>query len=328
MAATAPATTYRNDRATLRAPRVRDDGGVIYECVIATADEPLEYSWGTERPTEEALSDPEHLDGLKGLSVVIGDRHPSGNRVDDGDTKGLKRIGAILGARYDATERSVIAEFVVHDPKDQASLKHMREVSEAYRVADHDQPGGLQTQRTPNHLLVTTSGRSPSARIRVDATDPQESDTMDEEKLAALIKAAVAEALAEKADMDEKAKADMEAAEKAKADMEAKHAEELEEARGDAEAKAVELATQIVGLRERADRLDIELPDTAKTPAEIRKAIALKLECPADRADSSDQAEAWIAAFELARKNGVGETEAQRAARLRGDSPDTHTYAC
>lgn len=331
-------TVERCDVATLRAPRVLDSGTVIFDVVVATADEPLRYSHGVEFPTEEALSDPEHIKALVGMPVLIED-HPPGKRVVNGDTGGVRTVGTVVEARWDAPSRQLIAGLAVHQPADQQRAREIGSVSEAYSATVDAQ--GRQTSRTPNHMTIG-HGRAQSAQIRAD----QEESTVTEEQFKQLMEALgalsskidgmapkddKADAMAEaKADADaEVAEVKADADEKvAAAEIKATEAEErADKAEKSVEARAQVIAEEISNARKRADTLKVEVPDTAKTPLQILTAIAVDLGCPADRADTIDKANAWIDATESAAKRAdtKAPTEAERlAGSARADTNTDH----
>jgi len=307
----------RVDATQLRAPETRDDGTMVFETVIATAGETLDYPWGRETVGEEALSDPAYLDAHEGLSLLI-DKHPKGDRVDGGNTKGVRRIGSVLSARWDATSRAAIARIAVHDPKDQRLVKKMRAVSEGYATATRE---GRQVKRLPNHLVITGTPRAASARLRADAKE----SVLDPKELLAKLEAQAGElALAKAEAATLKLRADT-----AEADLErvkTEHVTELAAAETRADTRAVEIASDLVALRTRADALGVTLADDLKTAAEVRSALAVALGCDAETAKDGTRADVWIDASESMRKRGDDGDDGARARRGIANN-DIPTYS-
>lgn len=254
----------------LAPPSPRDDGSVIYEAVLAWADRPLSYSWGTETPTEEALSDPAYLDGLRGLPVTV--QHPSRGRVDVGDPE---RVGTVLSARWDSARRCVVVELLISDPEALRRIRarELTEVSAGYRVPPESLVDGRQTRRISNHIALCERGRMPGATIRLD-----EVSRMTPEDMAA-IKAMMAELLAPLiAQMD----AEDEPEPPAQMDEEAM------------EAVVQERADAVVGLRLHAQSLGL----TPKPEAKGLRALARDLagQLGSTRTDSLDADLAYVEA--------------------------------
>jgi hypothetical protein len=312
-------SSIRLDALALRPPRQLDDGTRVYDAALVYAGRPLQYGWGTEIPTAEALADKAYLDGFKGLSVVV--HHPPSLRVDNGQVPKQgngKRVGTAFDARFDATEGAVIVSLAVHEPSDQREVERLRNVSEGYRA--ETQPVGhrvaVQTKRTPNHIAITDTPRADGAQIRVDEHDAKESPMAAETKQFDIadalrmigeadartatekVRADTAEAKVVKLEGDiTKAASDKVAADKTRADAQEAEIDRL----------ANERVVELLKLKTRADSLGVKIPETAITLADRKAALAKALGCP----DGTD-AEAFIAATEKVRADSKGKSSADR----------------
>jgi hypothetical protein len=261
------------------------------------------YPWGVEQASEQALSDPGYLGALSGLAVTL--RHPRSERVDvrkpqQGDGR---VVGTVMGARWDADDRAVVLDLVVHDHVALAAIeaKEIGELSEGYdvpRIERRKDGPSIQQQRAPNHVALVERGRMPGARLRAD-----EGGSMDDE-LKARFDAldgmmggygARMDAMEKRMDAafppasEESEESDEETVEEDAARMDADEVQR----RVDAEVSA------IVDLRARADAHSVKIPADARTATQIRRSLAVSLGAPAARLDAADgatYAEAWIAA--------------------------------
>lgn len=171
------APALRVDRAVLRPPRVLDDGSKVYDAVLVSVGDELQYEWGTEVATREALSDPAYLEGLRGLSVTM--EHPGDGLLAPGKAprsgKG-RRVGTVVGASLD-DDGELVVSLSIPEPADQAAVEAThREVSEGYTptLGEPDDAGRVpQVARRPNHVALVPAGRAPSARVRTDAEEAQ-----------------------------------------------------------------------------------------------------------------------------------------------------------
>lgn len=304
----------RVDRSTLRRARTLDDGSVVYEAVLARADVPMRYAHGEEVATVEALSDPEYLEALRGLSVTV--LHPPRDRVDvDIDhPDAIRRVGTVVGSRYDTAERAAIVEFVLFDPAAIERVKRENGVSEGYRADVVRTPGkpGRQIRRRPNHVALAFGKppRMPGAGARVDTTS--EGKTMDPTALLVLLSAFAlrtdtAENLRE--DLDAlKAARDAAEAEKLRADtaeaevallrpvLEALGGDTRTDTSGpiDVDALLASRVGEVVRLRERGTALGIKVPDALTGAGDIRRHLAKALGGDETRCDSADYCDGVI----------------------------------
>lgn len=288
----------RADRSRLRSPRPRADGSVIYDAYLAFADRAMRYPWGTEVATEQALSDPEYLEALRGLSLVTTRDTVHANGVPVSVRADAVAVGSILDARWDAGERAVVLELVVNDRQTLADIESGKttDLSEAYTPVTAVRADGVieQRKRRPNHVAIVESGRMPGAGLRADEDD------MDEE-----IKALVAKAIREELRADEAAKLerDLKAAEQ-RADAAEQRADKAEQAlkglrdrigiNADTDDIDAALAAVVVekvradsALLEEARELGVELPEDS-TPATRERDLAVALGAERQRADSAD----------------------------------------
>lgn len=289
-------TLVRIDRAVLRPHRDQADGARRYDAILSIAEKPLQYAWGVEVVTAEALSDPAYLETLRGLALTR--RHPRSGRVDvaareQGDGR---VVGVVLGARYDETDRCVVLEILVQDPGTITDIEEGRlsELSEGYDVVElAARPDGVgeQRRRAPNHVALVENGRMPGAIIRTDEEDPmeEEEDTAEVSRM---------DALEKRMDAYE---ARMDAAEKRlPAEFAAAAASEGDRADADDEARIEGEITARDLLRRRADALGMRLPVEAKSSTQIRRALARAIlgESAQDlaRCDSTDYADGVIRA--------------------------------
>lgn len=318
--ASATIPTSRNDRVTLRSPRMLNDGSVVFDAVLAVAGRPLEYEWGTETPTAEALSDSEYLDALRGLSVLY--QHPTSGLVEGSAPREGhgRRMGTVLGARYEADTGEVVVELAIPEASDQDAIRRgLREVSEGYIPELETRDGATyQVKRRPNHVAVTERGRAEGARIRVDAGEYVMDQNEMYQKLAEMydmLKSIFEYTDSMKAKMDQSNKDEEKMVEAVVAEM-------GDEVRSDAAAFRARLDARIrdevkacVALRLRADALDIKLPESAETASDLRKALALALGGDAARCDSADYCDGIIAG-----------AKAPESATVRGDSVNPNSY--
>lgn len=351
----------RLDRATLRRPRTRDDGTVVYEGVLVSVGDRLQYGDRTETPSREALSDPDYLDGLTGLRLLL--HHGEGliGRDIPVDHPSVRHVGTVLSARFDEAAGSVVVEMAVHDDEALRAIRSgVRELSEGYRVPRDDErieDDGTITQmrRIPNHVALERAGRSPSTVVRIDSAGGFMPDTQTPEQTPATASTDGGRA---RNDADEpsfqdrydamvaerdKARSDMEAmkgqydAMKAKMDalMEALGMEEREDKRMDAAGvteafgKIVsDRIASLVSLRETAARMDVSLEDDVTDPDAIRKQIAKALGGEESRLDSADYCDGLIAAASRARQDSAGTFAAKhRQPSHAGGDTDTHAHS-
>lgn len=304
----AAAPAARADRVALRSPRVLDDGTAVYDAVLVSVGDELRYPWGVEVATEQALADEAYLEGLRGLSVTL--EHPEG-LISQGQTppgRG-RRVGAVVGARFDPTDRAVVVELAVHDPADQAEVRErVRAVSEGYTptLGEPDERGRVpQVGRVPNHIALVPAGRAPSADVRTDNTNAPEG-TMEEmlAKLAELVEkmdgyAAKMDAACEKLDAMQAPAAEGNAEEQAD--------------RADADAQVLARLQRLDALRRTAGEFGVELPAGVDERAH-RAAILGAIGYDAKRADSLDYYDAAVEGAKRARTDGA-------ATATRNDSP-------
>lgn len=287
--AEAPAT--RVDRVALRAPRLRDDGGVVYDAVLVSVGDELDYAWGIEVATAEALTDPGYLEALRGLSVTL--EHPDDGLISGGKagTKRGRRVGAVVGATFDEADQAVVVELVVHEPADQAEVRQRAgAVSEGYTptLGEPDDRGRVpQVARRPNHIALVPAGRAPSAVVRTD--NNQALGGIMEEKLDKIM-----ELLAAMAGTMDGYGAKLDAMAPANEDEEP--AAQTEEALAAAvEERADAIVREVLEIRKRADALGVELPaDTS--PAKLRAKLAVALGADAKRTDDAAYCHGYIAA--------------------------------
>lgn len=256
----------RADRVLLRSPRPRGDGSVVFDAVLAYAEKPMAYSWGTEVATEEALSDPDYLAALKGLGLYTVKTAPHKNGVPISVRADAQAVGAILDARYDRDEKAVVLELVVNDRAALADIEAKRttDLSEAYVPVTRVRADGVieQVRRRPNHVAIVKSGRMPGAGLRADDTDHDNKESAMQ--LAALL--AILGAYDLRADSESNLKADLDKL-KSKADAETERAD-TEKQRADAAETA--LATMREGIGMNADSDDIEAALAAKIAEGMR----------------------------------------------------------
>lgn len=301
----------RVDEVALRAPRDRGDGTRVYEAVLVKVGDRLKYPWGTEIPTREALSDPAYLESLRGVSFAV--HHPKGGLVRPGasqaDGKG-RRVGSVIGSRFDEAEQAVVIEIAVHEPKDQVEVERLGKVSEAYHADTRPLGQGVseQIRRRTNSVVATNTPRAESADIRTD-----EESTMDIEKALEMIRAADDRTAVEKKRADE--------AEAKVATLEGEKQARADQATADAKTRADEIdrlanerAADLLKLQARADALDVQIPENLVSLADRKAHVAKALGCP----DKTD-AEAYIAGIEKARADS-GETKRGKAASAFADS--------
>lgn len=164
-----PHDTLRADRALLRSPVRLDSGSVRYDAILTSAGTRLRYAHGEETVAAEALEDPEYLEALRGVPVIMDpDLHWPGVSVD---ANGAAIVGTVTRADY--RDGAQVVELTLHAPdaiswiQDHADGPDRPGVSVRYDVADMD--GHVQRRRrAPNHVLLTLHPRDTTARIRAD----------------------------------------------------------------------------------------------------------------------------------------------------------------
>lgn len=315
----------RVDRAELRKPRVLDDGTKIFEACLATADEPLVYPWGIEYPTKEALSDPEYLEALRGISVVV--FHPEDREIKNGKAPKSgagRRMGQNLSARFDESTNKVLVELAIPESEDQALIETaLGQVSEGYTPVLKQRTDGAydQIKRKPNHIAVVDEGRADKPYIR---TDQKEGSKMTLEELVSKLQDLVSNATASKEAIDSaKQEADMVRSDSKKmVEFIDAVAKELgEDVRNDAAKVSSAIRARceiegnlIAGLREKAQALKVTVPATAKDSQSIRKSIALSIGAEQTRCDSADYCDGLI--------DAAVKSASQATAEVRNDSKD------
>lgn len=293
--------SFRNDKLDLRSPRVLDDGTKVYTAVLARADSPLEYRWGTEYPTKEALSDTEYLEGLRGISFL--ERHPPSTKVARGrtPTQGRgRRMGTVITSRFDEATSEVIIEIAVPVPEDQEKIEaQLFEVSEGYDPQIHIDEAGVrwQIKRKPNHVAATDMGRANGARIQTD------SEETDLEELMQMMK----DMMSKLDGLESKWKS-----EEPVMNMDSKPLDELthavteelgDKARNDSASFKSALkeriereAKDMSSLLDKARQLEVSVKGS--TAGELRKNLALALGADAARCDSADYCDGVISSRE------------------------------
>lgn len=328
---------YRADRMDLPRKVVQSDGSVRYHAILARADAPMQYSWGTEVATEQALSDPEYLAGLRGISLITvkSATHQNGKPINVRDD--ARAVGTVLDATWHADEKLVRIEMVVNDREtlDDIDAGRILELSEAYLPTVRTRADGVieQLKRQTNHVALVEEGRMPGTGIRADRTEDTE---MTPEQIAQ-IATAVAERM--RADSEEETYADkLEAMEKERADAmdRADKAEKMladirkalgmnaDSADGDIDLKSQIDAMVADAVRadsailDEARELGVEIPDES-TPATRLRDVAVALGADATRADSADYARSFIDG----RKSAPRPTAAQRFEAAAKQNPNT-----
>lgn len=176
-----PHDTPRADRALLRSPVRLDSGSVRYDAILTSAGTRLRYAHGEETVAAEALEDPEYLEALRGVPVIMDpDLHWPGVTVDD---DGRAIVGTVTRADY--RDGAQVVEMTLHRSdaikwiQDHADGPDRPGVSVRYDVADMD--GSVQRRRrAPNHVLLTLHPRDTTARIRADEDDTMTPDEIRE----------------------------------------------------------------------------------------------------------------------------------------------------
>lgn len=306
-----PHDTTRADRAVLRSPVRLDSGSVRYDAILTSAGTRLRYAHGEETVAAEALEDPDYLEALRGVPVILDpDLHWPGVSVD---ADGAAIVGTVTRADYQ--DGAQIVEMTLHAPdaikwiEDHKDGPDRPGVSVRYDVAEMDDTGTVQRRRrAPNHVLLTLHPRDTTARIRAD----EDTMTPDEirEAVEPLLKP-IAEAIAKMAgrmdDMHEKAD---------DKHYEDKADEEDKDPRADsyrARVHAVEKLARVKG---------IDLPADATLSA----CESLVMESLSLRADGLD-APAYLAALASVVDEVPAETPAPRADGLRGRPVHVQTPA-
>lgn len=187
-----PNSTARADRATLRSPVRLSSGAVRYEAVATSAGAMLSYggALGVETVHEEALTDPDYRDALRGAQVVMDPGlHWPGIEINE---NGEAVVGVVTLVDFRdgqqvielTLNRADAIEWVERNKRNPP--ERQPGVSVRYDVARMD--GNVQMRRTaPNHILLTLTPRDTTARIRAD-----EVPTMTEAELKAALDAALA----------------------------------------------------------------------------------------------------------------------------------------
>lgn len=316
----------RVDAVALRSPRTLDDGTKVYDAVLAYAGRPLQYAWGTEIPTAQALSSKTYLDGLHGISVCL--RHPPGDRVDQGRAPKVgkgRRVGTVCSSRFDESEGeagAVIISMAIHEIADQAAVERLQSVSEGYRATglQHLGPGRTaQTVRVPNHVAIAAAAtaRAPGAEVRIDEVEMD--NPFDAAQALGLIAAADKRAGEAETRADEAtARADTAEADLAKlrTDAEAAEATRADETAAQVDKLANERAIKLIDLQKRADELEAVIPETAVTFDERNAALAKVLGCP----DGTD-ATAYISGIERARADSTSADSFRKSATTTQKGP-------
>ena len=300
-----PHDTPRADRALLRSPVRLDSGSVRYDAILTSAGTRLRYAHGEETVAAEALEDPEYLEALRGVPVILDpDLHWPGVRVDD---NGAAIVGTVTRADY--RDGAQIVEMTLHAPdairwiEDHKDGPDRPGVSVRYDVADMD--GHVQRRRrAPNHVLLTLHPRDTTARIRAD----EDTMTPDEirEALAPLFEH-LQEALQEMGGRMDAMKEALKADAMHEDDPAADAMHEDEDPRADARIRvhAVEKIARVKG---------IDLP----TEATLSECEALVVESLGLRADGLDAAAYLAALSHLVDEAPAAPAPAPRADGLRG----------
>ncbi len=273
----------RADVVTLPRKTVQNDGAIRYHAVLARADVPMRYAWGIEVATEGALSDPEYLEGLRGISVVTMDTATHENGRPISVRADARAVGTVIDARWSEADRAVLIELVVHDD---ATLRDIEAgktlaLSEAYRPTTAQRSDGVieQTSRRTNHVALVERGRMPGAGIRADQTEG--ALTMDEETMRALLgglREVIAEELSGLREMMERA------------DLgnESDRADENGEDEMNADAAQVAAVRTALGIDGELNADSISAGIDAIVKDRAARAEAVKLGADATRADAAD----------------------------------------
>ena len=308
----------RIDQAAYRLPPprlVEGTGGRIYTMVLATPGvmEYPEHGFAKYTPAE-VLQDQAWLDSMAGIPIVDDDQAAHAEGVDTTTIEG-ESIGRILRAWWDPVMSAVLAEGVIDVERGLRLVDSgVRGVSPAYtpdladEVGEHE--GRRYTRRETrrsagNNVAVTRRPRGPDARLQADAQGEYMNPFLV--ALTAFVadfrkghadaeggKDPVAWAFDQlmRTSMDACGRAD--AAEKALADMKAKAdagpvGEEVEDE-----------ATEEVAMEDAADA--IRIADSLNVPvkgklADLRRAVAVKLEIPGADKLAADALPGVITAF-------------------------------
>lgn len=319
-----PHDTTRADRAVLRSPVRLDSGSVRYDAILTSAGTRLRYAHGEETVAAEALEDPDYLEALRGVPVILDpDLHWPGVSVD---ADGAAIVGTVTRADYQ--DGAQIVEMTLHAPdaikwiEDHKDGPDRPGVSVRYDVAEMDDTGTVQRRRrAPNHVLLTLHPRDTTARIRADE------DTMTPDEIREAVSPLfehIAEALKEMGGrmdaMREEIKAD---GYHEKADN--KHYDEDEKAddmHEDKDPRADSYRARVHAVEKIARVKGIELPADATLSA----CESLVMESLSLRADGLD-APAYLAALSHLVDEVPTETPAPRADGLRGRPVHVQTPA-
>ena len=152
-----------------------------YDAILTSAGTRLRYAHGEETVAAEALEDPEYLEALRGVPVIMDpDLHWPGVTVDD---DGRAIVGTVTRADY--RDGAQVVEMTLHRSdaiqwiQDHADGPDRPGVSVRYDVADMD--GSVQRRRrAPNHVLLTLHPRDTTARIRADEDSTMTPDEIRE----------------------------------------------------------------------------------------------------------------------------------------------------
>ena len=314
-------TSYR-----LPPPRpVEGTGGRIYTMVLATPGvmEYPEFGFAKYTPAE-VLQDQAWLDSMAGIPIVDDDQTAHAEGVDTTTIEG-EAIGRILRAWWDPVMGAALAEGVIDVDRGLRLVDSgVRGVSPAYVPDLADEVGEFEGRRytrretrrsAGNNVAVTPRPRGPDARLQADAQGEHMNPFLvaltafvaDFRKTHADAEGAkdpIAWAFDQlmRTSMDACMRAD--AAEKAMADMKAK---------ADA-APTEEEMTEEVEMEEAADAVrtadSLGVPVNGKI-ADLRRAIATKLEIPNADKLNADALPSVIAAFQAGK--GSRKSAAERA---------------
>jgi len=303
----------RSDQSNvLRSPRKLDSGTTIFEAVVVKANTPLQYGWGEEIPTPEALRDSAYLEGFRGAPFSM--EHPEtpdGKVHADRPLEGKgKVVGTVLSARFDEPSQCVIVEFAVHTEQDAQQIRDWAQVSEGYSTVVDAQ--GKQIIRINNHLAGVPKGRALDNEVRVD-TKLGRNPTMTPEQIAALQKSLV--------DATERA---------LKAEGELKQAKvRLDQAEKESAAAGKSTAKDLFSLIRSADALGVEVESGEDmTPEGILSALVKALGLDEEKAKNQDYSRGAIDAAVAAKKAASPEekqdsrTDAQTRFRVLTATPE------
>jgi hypothetical protein len=266
---------------------VLDSGTVLYDAVLVSVGDRLEYGGRVEVVTEEAVSDRAYLDALVGMPVTL--RHPPGLIGREVPQADARHVGTVIAA--DLVDGQVVITIAIHDVAALRAIRDgMDDISEGYRVPPNflvDGEGGekLQKRRIPNHVALEWDGRSPSAMVRIDASG----GSMDPEQIKAQLDALTAERDTAQGKLD--AMAAERDGYRQRLDA-IKGALGLSDDRMDAAGVASAIAS-VIGLRERAAKRGLDVGAEYRLDA-LRRQVAASLGGVEARLDSADYCQAVI----------------------------------